>query len=99
MPVRTLNPDDAEAYRDLRLTALRESPTAFGSSEQDELNRSPAETAARLRTTENDFVLGVAEGERLLGMVGLHRFENVKERHKGIMWGMYVRPEARRAGV
>jgi ribosomal protein S18 acetylase RimI-like enzyme len=35
----------------------------------------------------------------LLGVAGLAIREGEKERHKGLLWGMYVRPDARKAGV
>lgn len=113
MSIRTLTPQYVHEFRELRLTALRESPAAFGSSEEDERGRSLEETARRLRPSADDFVLGAiddgaengaeegADGvhEVLVGMVGLHRFANLKERHKAIMWGMYVRADSRRRGL
>lgn len=99
MALRTLTPDDAAAYRELRLTALQESPTAFGSSVEQERARTLAQTAERLEETATDFVLGSLQGGRLLGVVGLHRHDNLKERHKAFMWGMYVHADARRSGI
>ena len=34
-----------------------------------------------------------------MGIAGLRIHEGEKERHKGLLWGMYVRPDARKAGV
>ena len=34
-----------------------------------------------------------------MGIAGFRIHEGEKERHKGLLWGMYVRPDARKAGV
>lgn len=99
MSIRLLTPADVAAFREMRLIAMRESPTAFGSSEEDELARTMDETARRLEPTENDIVLGAQRGGALVGMVGLHRLSHRKERHKAVMWGMYVLAAARGTGL
>ena len=38
-------------------------------------------------------------GGRLLGITGLSIPQNPKQRHRGQLWGVYVRPEARGAGI
>lgn len=38
-------------------------------------------------------------GIRLVGAAGLARHANLKERHKGLIWGVYVSPVARRRGA
>ena len=35
----------------------------------------------------------------LVGVAGLRLHDRVKLRHKGVLWGMYVRPEARGTGL
>src|SRR4029453_1553916 len=42
--------------------------------------------------------LGAFE-ETLIGMVGLHREANLKDRHKALVFGMYVLPDRRQHGV
>src|SRR5688572_934826 len=99
MTVRRLTEDDAELYRDLRLEGLRNVPTAFGSSYEESERRPLSAYAERLRPTEDTAVFGAFEQGSLVGSVGLFRESGLKERHKAMLWGMYVTPAARRTGV
>ncbi len=96
LSLRRLSGDDAPAYRDLRLEALRLEPQAFGSSWEEEAPRSMAEFATRLVDTH---VIGALTVAGLVGMVGLQRSNRVKTVHIGSIWGMYVRPAARGRGI
>jgi ribosomal protein S18 acetylase RimI-like enzyme len=40
-------------------------------------------------------VLAAFEGERLIGTVAFRREDSLKERHRGYIWSVYVRPEGR----
>jgi RimJ/RimL family protein N-acetyltransferase len=92
MQIRRLTPDDAPAYRALRIRALWEFPEAFTSSyEEDE--RQPMETWEVRLGGEHIMFWGAYEGEQLCGMVGLEREKRPKNRHKGIVIGMYVSQE------
>ena len=44
-------------------------------------------------------VLGAWDGDALVGIVGVRRFAPKKQRHKAMLWGVYVTPEARGAGL
>lgn len=102
MNIRKLTPADAPSFYSLRLHGLEEMPYAFGESAA-EFARQTAETVAeRMRESEKrgDFILGAFDSEdRLLGVVGVRHNDGEKIRHKGIIWGMYVSPEARRRGI
>jgi ribosomal protein S18 acetylase RimI-like enzyme len=88
--------DDAEKYRDIRLEALRCNPEAFGSSFAAESVNPVGWFADRL---SRSFVLGAFRGAELLGIAALIIQAGDKRAHKGSLVGMYVRPDARRAGV
>lgn len=95
--VRRLGVPDAAGYRDLRLEGLRSHPKAFGASWEDEAGRDLAWFAERL---ERNVVFGGWVGDSgLAGAAGLHVPEAAKLRHKGVLWGMFVRPQARRTGL
>lgn len=94
--VRMLGPKDVAAFRDIRLEALRSSPEAFGSTYERE-SAQPQEFF--LQRLAGSTVFGGFEGQVLLGMAGFKQEEGLKERHKAMLWGMYVRPAARGTGL
>jgi ribosomal protein S18 acetylase RimI-like enzyme len=96
LAVRRLGPTDAEAYRAIRLSALRTEPDAFGSTHELEAARPLEHFAERLATSH---VFAADDGTALVGMVGLWPQNGPKDAHKGLVWGFYVEPWARRHGV
>ena len=94
--IRRLTSADATAYRDIRLAGLRDSPEAFGSTFVRENAKPLAWFCDRLR---NSRVYGAFRSTNLLGVAGFVIREGEKEGHKGLLWGMYVRPDGRNAGV
>jgi RimJ/RimL family protein N-acetyltransferase len=94
--VRRLTPADAAEYREIRLAGLKKSPEAFGSTFETESLKPLSSFAERLRSSA---VFGAFRGAELLGIAGFAFHEGVKEAHKGLLWGMYVRPNVRKAGV
>lgn len=103
MPViRILGADDAPAYQALRLHGLRESPRAFGSTYEGEVDTPLQEIAERLaRGAAGESVMFGAfdDGGALVGLAGLARGTSLKTRHRAGVWGMYVAPGARGGGV
>jgi GNAT superfamily N-acetyltransferase len=97
MPVvRLLGPADAAAYQALRLDALARHPSAFRASFGEEAGQSLAEVAARL---EADAIFGGFCDEVLCGLAGLEIPLARNKRHKGTLFGVYVCPDRRRAGL
>ncbi len=94
--LRRLTAADAAAYRDIRLESLHEHPDAFSASFEIEARHPPGWFADRL---ENGFVVGGEGGGSLLGIAGYFAPDAPKLRHKGVLWGMYVRPAARGSGL
>ena len=99
MQIRNFVTEDAHVYQALRLAALRECPSAFASSYEEEHQTSLSVIAARLSANEDRCVLGAWFEAELVGMVGLQREDLRKLAHKAFIWGMYVAPGARRRGV
>ncbi len=94
--LRRVGPDDAAIYRDIRLEALADSPEAFSSTLETEQDRPLDEFGARLADA---FVIGAFSGSRLVGVAGFYVQAGPKHAHKGMLWGMYVRPDYRGTGV
>ena len=83
-------------WRDIRLEALRAHPEAFGASHADEAARPPMFFAERLT---GGTVFGAFGAGALIGTAGFRADPGLKQAHKGLLWGMYVHPSARRSGV
>ena len=101
MTIRFLDSGDLTAYRDLRLAALQESPTAFGSSYVEEADLPLTEFADRLRPPnkpDNGVIGAFVDDGRLVGVLGFAREYRVKRVHIASIWGMYVSPEFRGQG-
>jgi RimJ/RimL family protein N-acetyltransferase len=101
--VRELAREDAPAYRALRLRMLHEYADAFTSSYEEDCLKPLSWVEARL-TASNEpphkFVLGAfSRGSELVGSIGLAVEERLKERHKALVFGMFVAPEAAGQGV
>jgi ribosomal protein S18 acetylase RimI-like enzyme len=91
-----MDPSEGAAYREIRLEALRLNPEAFGSTFEAEIARPLEHFSGRVT---NCAVFGAFRGEEIFGMAGFLGREGAKDAHKGYLWGMYVRSDARNAGV
>lgn len=96
--VRALGPDEVDRYRTVRLEALRADPQAFASSYERELAFDDATWAARLAGYDGrpGTVFVAEDGGRVDGMVGVGLAPTPGE---AVLWGMWVRPEARGTGA
>ena len=97
--LRVLSSQDAAEFQRLRLEGLRESPTAFSSSYEDERNNDTARVAERISPDGRRAIFGAFEGNELVGLAGLQREAGRKLEHKAFVWGMYVTPRYRRCGI
>jgi len=93
-----LGPADAPAYQALRLRGLRDSPTAFSSSYEEEMGRSAAEVVARVTPAADGSkcVFGALVDGTVGGIAGFMRPLRPKLLHTSELVGMYVAPEQRR---
>ncbi len=88
--------DEAELLRQLRLTALRDTPEAFGAGYEQDAGR-PA--AFWQNWIVNDPPYGVFCADRVVGMAGFWRQRAANLAHRGLLGGMYVLAEARGSGA
>jgi len=97
--VRRLGVEDADAVMSLRRKALLTDPLAFAASIEDDHGLSPDLVRSSLADLAEQAVFAWFDGADLAGMVGVVRASKVKQRHAGIIWGMYVTPGARSRGA
>ncbi|MBT2290970.1 N-acetyltransferase [Paenibacillus albidus] len=96
MDIRLLTAEDAERYRVIRLQSLLEHPEAFLSTYAVEKELPLDTTRQRLGPSGDQFTLGgFTEQGELAGVVTFRRESRDKIRHKGNVFALYVRPEAR----
>lgn len=96
LPVRRLLRGDAAVFRAIRLEGLENHPAAFTASFANERAQPLSRFEEQL---ESSFVLGAGAADRLVGVAGFYVEGAEKMRHRGTLWGMYVRDEARRSGL
>ena len=99
MNIRKLTPQDAACFQRLRLTGLRDEPSAFASSCDEEKDRPLSATEVQLVGASDSAIFGAFTGGELIGVVALGREGMRKLAHKGYIWGMLVAASARRQSV
>jgi GNAT superfamily N-acetyltransferase len=99
--IRPFGPDNAAAFRVIRLEALRLHPDSFGAAFEEESPRDAAAFAAGMPQDPPDAVFGAwLPGEAApQGMAGLYAERRRKLAHKAHVWGVYVRKPARGHGL
>lgn len=100
MRIRQFGAADANAFAQLRLSALQLSASAFGSSHEEEKDRTLAQVQSHLvGSAERVFFGAWLAHESLVGIVGVGREPALKERHIASVRSLYVAPSARGQGV
>lgn len=100
--IRPGREEDAPAYRELRLEALRNHPEAFSSDYETALAKPIDYWEKRLRLYDPDnevMLYFAAHGQQLVGMGGITHTGAPKQKHSAYIVSMYVRPEWRGQGV
>ncbi|MEW9698178.1 hypothetical protein [Paenibacillus sp. SI8] len=59
MYIRVLDESDASIYQELRLSALKNNPEAFGSTHEREVQFSLETVAERIKPSKDKYVLGL----------------------------------------
>jgi RimJ/RimL family protein N-acetyltransferase len=100
MHVRPLEPSDAEAYRRLMLEGYELAADAFTTTAQERAAEPPTWWIQRIGSAQGPgLAFGAFHAGQLVGSVAIEFSEKEKTRHKALVVGMYVRPQARRTGA
>jgi RimJ/RimL family protein N-acetyltransferase len=94
--LRSAQAEDAKAYRDLRLEALRNHPEAFSSDYAANEQQPLSYWSERLQSLGRDNMLFFAlSSDRLIGMCGIYRGNSPKTIHSATIVSVYVQVEWR----
>jgi ribosomal protein S18 acetylase RimI-like enzyme len=93
--IREAKPADATRYRELRLNALLDSPTAFSADYQLNLRHPMSFWESRLTFDEYGIIFLAEHENALIGMTGIRKGESPKTKHGAYVWGVYICPEWR----
>jgi hypothetical protein len=85
--IRKLEPEDAESWAAVRWEALTNDPLAFGASPPATLEELAESIRPRLTSSEVSIIFGAFDGPKLIGIVGIIREPERKERHKALRGG------------
>lgn len=86
---------DADQFRELRLFALKDSPTAFSADLDINIKHARRFWEDRLKPDPHGIIFLAERDNQLIGMTGIRRGESFKTKHSAGIWGVYVRPEWR----
>ena len=93
--IRAAALSDTAPFRELRLHALQNAPTAFSADYQFNLAQPMTYWEGRLNFDEYGTIFFAVHERQLVGMTGIRQGESPKTHHSAIIWGVYVRPEWR----
>jgi RimJ/RimL family protein N-acetyltransferase len=94
--IRQLTGDDVEAYRELRLESLQQHPEAIAATYESAAARPASQWVETLTPLPRSGAF--PEGGRPVGRVAFDQSGGDKDRHRGWLLQMYVRPEMRGTG-
>jgi len=97
--IRKTRYDEAEKLRTLRLDSLLNTPDAFASSFEEEVGWTAEVYEQRQKSSPDNFIIGAFDDDKLIGMAGFAHERFRKNKHVGILWGMYVQPEYRKQNI
>lgn len=94
MHITKLSPNQRQAYKDIRLLALKSDPEAFGSSYEEEAGL----TEQNWRERINAMWFAIND-EEVAGLIGLLAKEGLASKHIGIIVSLWIKPEFRGQGL
>ena len=97
--IRVLSGADVDVMHNIRLAALSNHPEVFGTDISEESARSLDLQRDRLNDPRNTVLGAFDPTGQLAAIAGFRICPGIKERHRGQLWGVYVRPLARGTGL
>lgn len=98
MIYRKLTTDNYIDYKELRLEMLKNNPSSFGSSYEDESIFSDEVWKIRV-SKETVYPLGAFDGQKLVGFCAILKSPREKMKHVASLHSMYVRPSYRKQSI
>lgn len=86
---------DAAQFRELRLFALEDAPTAFSADLDLNIRHSKRFWEDRLKPDPHGIIIFAEHENQLIGMAGIRKGDSSKTKHSAGIWGVFVRPEWR----
>jgi len=96
MNIRVLQFDDWASWKELRKESILLCPEAFASSFEEECNLSDRQFQDWI--TRN-VIFGAFIDDHLIGTAGFFQMELAKEKHRGVLFSVYVTPNKRHQGI
>ena len=94
--IRSATIEDLLPYRELRLEALKNNPTAFGADYEESLNKPLSYWEGRVSANPDEQSMFVAEQNgQLIGMAGIFKNTSKKNNHTATIISVYVKPKWR----
>ncbi|MEY2719402.1 MAG: hypothetical protein RLZZ273_768 [Bacteroidota bacterium] len=101
--IRPLEIEDFNQFLDIQNAALLQAPEVFGSDYEWFAGLSILSKEQRYEKYMNfpyQYLLGAVDASgNIVGMIGYSSHESTKTRHKGRLWGLFVRNEYRGQGI
>ena len=94
--IKQLTEDDWQQLRHIRLESLQDSPTNFGSSYDEEIQKSDEEWRSWPNRCD---AFGALLEDILIGSCRFSQEFGAKLSHKGNIYGMYIKPKYRGNGI
>jgi ribosomal protein S18 acetylase RimI-like enzyme len=102
MEIHKLTGADISAFREIRIEMCGKHPEAFSQTAEEVVampDEKMLEWMALSDVFPESFVLAATEDGRVLGTAAFKREDTQKERHRGWIWSVYVKPEGRGKGI
>lgn len=96
--IARLGPDDWSAFRAIRLEALERAPQVFGTALHQEVDQPERWWRDRLAAPDGGVFAARLDGQPV-GMAGWLLPAAANTRHRGYLWGVYVRDRLRGGGI